>query len=116
MGQTPASPASSTDHSPALTAYRPGDWCAQRRRWRKPSGDAAEKNVRRRSSLGEELRRALNGCEVLFEMGEVLHVGIDHVDAVGEDKRVGPLPGRKPRLQELVAVVPIEGLLQPLTA
>ena len=32
------------------------------------------KNGRRRSSPDEELRRALNGCEVLFEMGEVLHV------------------------------------------
>ena len=31
-------------------------------------------NGRRRSSPDEELRRALNGCEVLFEMGEVLHV------------------------------------------
>ena len=32
------------------------------------------KNGRRRSGRAEELRRALNGCEVLFEMGEVLHV------------------------------------------
>ena len=32
------------------------------------------KNGRRQSSPDEELRRALNGCEVLFEMGEVLHV------------------------------------------
>jgi hypothetical protein len=28
----------------------------------------------RRSSPDEEIRRALNGCEVVFEMGEVLHV------------------------------------------
>src|SRR4051794_20727238 len=75
-----------------------------------------KKNGRRRSSPDEELRRALNGCEVLFEMGEVLHVGIDHVDAVGDDKRVGPLPGRKPRSHKLVAVVPVEGVLQRLSA
>src|SRR6516162_1053168 len=81
-----------------------------------PGRRGGRKNGRRRSSPDEELRRALNGCEVLFEMGEVLHVGIDHVDSVGEDKRVGPLPGRKPRLHELVAVVPVECLLQLLTA
>ena len=37
-------------------------------------GRRGTKNGRRRSSPDEELRRALNGCEVLFEMGEVLHV------------------------------------------
>ena len=67
-------------------------------------------------ALAKSSAERLNGCEVLFEMGEVLHVGIDHVDTVGEDKRVGPLPGRKPRLHKLVAVVPVEGLLQLLTA
>ena len=45
-------------------------------------------------------------------MGEVLHVGIDHVDAVGQDIGVGPLPRRKPRLHQLLAVVPVEGLHQ----
>ena len=49
-------------------------------------------------------------------MGEVLHVGIDDVDAVSEDKRVGPLPGCEPGLDDLVAIVSVEGVLQPLAA
>src|SRR5690348_3386047 len=80
-----------------------------------PRRRGGQKNGRCCSSRDKELRRALNGCKIRLEMGEVLHVGIDHVDAVGEDKRVGPLPGRKPRLENLVAVVPVEGFLQRLT-
>lgn len=39
-----------------------------------PRAARRTKNGRRRSSPDKELRRALDGCEVLFEMGEVLHV------------------------------------------